>query len=117
MPETGRPWPPRFISGRQRRPRAEGQRMIVMKFGGTSVADAGAMRQAAAIVAARRDRHPLVVVSAMAGVTDELVRVARAARERRGEEALRKIDGLRRRHLAAAGELAAARQGGPSGEL
>ncbi|MDB4949729.1 MAG: aspartate kinase [Gemmatimonadetes bacterium] len=51
----------------------------VMKFGGTSVEDAAALARLAAIVAARRAERPVVVVSAMARVTDALVRaVARA---------------------------------------
>ena len=47
--------------------------MIVMKFGGTSVESAEAIERAAKIVASRRKRLPLVVVSAMAKVTDNLV--------------------------------------------
>ncbi len=46
--------------------------MIVCKFGGTSVADAAALRRLHAIVAERRDERPLVVVSALAGVSDLL---------------------------------------------
>ena len=42
---------------------------IVMKFGGTSVADAAALNNVAAIVAARLNDSPVVVVSAMSGVT------------------------------------------------
>lgn len=47
---------------------------IVMKFGGTSVADAPALENVARIVAAQRARRPVVVVSAMSGVTDALLR-------------------------------------------
>ena len=43
-----------------------------MKFGGTSVADAERIRACTAIVAARRSLRPVVVVSALAGVTDRL---------------------------------------------
>lgn len=46
---------------------------IVMKFGGTSVADAAAFENVARIVAAARDAAPVVVVSAMSGVTDGLL--------------------------------------------
>ncbi len=46
--------------------------MIITKFGGTSVADAAALRRLHAIVAARRAEKPLVVVSALAGVSDTL---------------------------------------------
>ena len=44
-----------------------------MKFGGTSVADAAAFENVARIVAAARDESPVVVVSAMSGVTDSLL--------------------------------------------
>ena len=46
---------------------------IVMKFGGTSVEDASAFGRVAAIVAERRDLRPVVVVSAMSGMTDALL--------------------------------------------
>lgn len=45
----------------------------VMKFGGTSVADAAAFENVARIIAAQRDVSPVVVVSAMSGVTDSLL--------------------------------------------
>jgi aspartate kinase len=71
--------------------------MLVLKFGGTSVADAEAIRRAAAIVAARRGAR-VVVVSALAGVTDALLRVGEvAAADERG--ALLALDGLTARHL------------------
>ncbi|HLQ37610.1 MAG TPA: aspartate kinase, partial [Planctomycetota bacterium] len=50
-----------------------------MKFGGTSVADAGSIRQVAAIVQQQRQRRPVVVVSAHAGVTDALLLLAATA--------------------------------------
>jgi bifunctional aspartokinase / homoserine dehydrogenase 1 len=59
----------------------QGKRLIVMKFGGTSVGNAERFRQCAAIIskAARHDRI-LVVVSAMAGVTDLIFKTIDAAR-------------------------------------
>jgi bifunctional aspartokinase / homoserine dehydrogenase 1 len=62
------------------------KQLIVMKFGGTSVGDASRFRQCAEIVkrAAEKDRI-IVVVSAMAGVTDLIFRTIDAAR--RGEAA------------------------------
>ena len=54
--------------------------MIVIKFGGTSVGDAHRVANAIDIVAERRDRKPIVVVSALAGVTNELVAASEAAR-------------------------------------
>ena len=73
--------------------------MIVVKFGGTSVGDAEAIRRAAAIVAARRNRQPIVVVSAMAGVTNALL--ALAEQSARGEliGAIRSVEGIRERHM------------------
>jgi aspartokinase len=41
---------------------------IVMKFGGTSVADAAAFDNVARIIAAELNSLPVVVVSAMSGV-------------------------------------------------
>jgi aspartokinase/homoserine dehydrogenase 1 len=62
------------------------KRLIVMKFGGTSVGNAERFRQCAEIVArgATKDRI-VVVVSAMAGVTDLIFKTIDAAR--RGETA------------------------------
>ncbi len=53
--------------------------MIVMKFGGTSVESAEAIRRVAGIVRARIDRHPVVVVSAMGKTTNKLLAIAAAA--------------------------------------
>ncbi|MEO6595288.1 MAG: aspartate kinase [Planctomycetota bacterium] len=53
--------------------------VIVMKFGGTSVGDAASIRQVVQVVRQHLDRRPVVVVSALAGVTDALLAVARSA--------------------------------------
>jgi aspartate kinase len=81
--------------------------MIVMKFGGTSVEDAKAIQRVAQIVRARLRRKPLVVVSAMAGVTDSLVRMSNAAAEANLDVALAELRNVRQRHLDAAQELVA----------
>ena len=78
---------------------------IVMKFGGTSVADAAALENVARIVAARRDQAPVVVVSAMSGVTDALLSSTRIASERDAEEATASLAETFRRHEQAAEEL------------
>ncbi len=52
---------------------------IVMKFGGTSVGDAKAIGRVVSIVRERLPQRPIVVVSAMARVTDQLLQMARAA--------------------------------------
>ncbi len=46
---------------------------IVMKFGGTSIADARAFESVAQIIAAHIGLRPVVIVSAMSGMTDALV--------------------------------------------
>ncbi|MEP7353313.1 MAG: lysine-sensitive aspartokinase 3 [Acidobacteriota bacterium] len=53
--------------------------MIVMKFGGTSVESAEAIRRIAGIVQSRMDRHPVVVVSAMGKTTNKLLAIAESA--------------------------------------
>ena len=53
--------------------------MIVMKFGGTSVQDAQAIDRVAAIVRERLPERPVVVVSALAKITDQLLAMAAAA--------------------------------------
>jgi aspartate kinase len=78
--------------------------VIVMKFGGTSVADAARIRAAALIVQGRLPRGPVVVVSALAGVTDLIVRAIAAAAD--GErDALEPIlaDLIRRHRWAVSG--------------
>src|SRR5262245_19163008 len=52
--------------------------MIVMKFGGTSVGIPENFARATRLVAARADRDPVVVVSALAGVTNLLVEFCRS---------------------------------------
>jgi len=79
--------------------------MIVMKFGGTSVQDASAIERAAEIVRARIVEGPVVVVSAMAKVTDHLLNMAKAAGVGDRETALKLSRDLRERHYNTAGEL------------
>ncbi len=68
-----------------------------MKFGGTSVQDAEAVRRVVAIVA-RETRPRLVVVSALAHVTDGLLELARLAEQGDADAALHGLRALRRRH-------------------
>ncbi len=80
--------------------------MIVMKFGGTSVENATAIARSAGIVRGRIPQKPVVVVSALARVTDQLIAMAHAAA---GNEHLPwagvTCAELRERHAAAAREL------------
>jgi aspartate kinase len=79
--------------------------MIVMKFGGTSVEDAAAIDRAACIVRERVREKPVVVVSALAKVTDQLLAMARAAGAGDREKAIQLSRALRERHYTVAGEL------------
>src|SRR3954451_21375610 len=80
-------------------------RMIVMKFGGTSVEDAAAIERAAAIVRDRLPKSPVVVVSAMARVTDQLLAMGRAAGSGDRNKALELSRAIRERHFATASDL------------
>ena len=80
---------------------------VVMKFGGTSVADSDAIERLIAIVrqqtaAAGASGAPVVVVSALARVTDALVDVARLAEEGDGERAASALRAIVDRHVAVA---------------
>ncbi len=79
--------------------------MIVMKFGGTSVEDAKAIDRVATIVKGRLEQKPVVVVSAMARVTDTLLTMARAAGEGERKAALKLCRSLQERHYSTASEL------------
>ena len=83
--------------------------LVVMKFGGTSVEDPAAIRRTAAIVAGRvaQGKQPIVVVSAMAKVTDQLLRAAAIAAEGDRTGALAISSRLRSRHRDTAAALVA----------
>lgn len=72
--------------------------VIVIKFGGTSVGDAERVSAAIDIVAERRDRQPVVVVSALAGVTNDLVAATEAARAGDLERVHQIVAKVRQRH-------------------
>ncbi|MEO8681744.1 MAG: aspartate kinase, partial [Vicinamibacterales bacterium] len=83
--------------------------MKVMKFGGTSVADQAAIERLIALVRAERQaeaqreggdaRGPVVVVSALSGVTDRLLGVAAMAGAGDVEGAYKSLLDLRERHI------------------
>ncbi|MGA6980715.1 MAG: lysine-sensitive aspartokinase 3 [Candidatus Sulfotelmatobacter sp.] len=79
--------------------------MIVMKFGGTSVEHAKAIQRVASIVKGRIEQRPVVVVSAMARVTDTLLSMARAAGAGERKSALKLCRSLQERHYETASEL------------
>ncbi|HKW47875.1 MAG TPA: aspartate kinase, partial [Gemmatimonadaceae bacterium] len=61
---------------------ADAPTCVVHKFGGTSLGNADCFRQVAKIVTERPEQRRLIVVSAMAGVTDQLVRAVHVAGKR-----------------------------------
>ena len=73
--------------------------MIVMKFGGTSVKDAEAIDRACRIVHSRLDRAPLVVVSALSGVTSGLLEAARLAGRGELGKSMEVFERLRTLHM------------------
>lgn len=68
--------------------------MIVMKFGGSSVASSQAIQRVASIVASRKKRRPAVVVSAMGKTTDRLLAIADCAVAGQRDEALKLLSDL-----------------------
>jgi aspartate kinase len=72
--------------------------MIVMKFGGTSVESAAAIERVAAIVKARVDDRPIVVVSAMGKTTNKLLAIAEAAIAGKRDDYIRQLHDLRDFH-------------------
>lgn len=79
--------------------------MIISKFGGTSVADATAIRRTADIIKGRLDRQPVVVVSALAGATNALIAIAELAAAGKLVQAIEQVEALRERHLSTIAEL------------
>jgi aspartokinase/homoserine dehydrogenase 1 len=80
---------------------------VVHKFGGTSVADAACIRRVAELVAARAERNLAIVVSAMRGVTDQLLGIVEHAE--RGADWTEALGAARGRYAQAATELLTAK--------
>ena len=68
--------------------------MVVMKFGGSSVADAERIRHVASIIKAYKDEKPVVVLSAMGDTTDHLLEAANTAVE--GKVDISRVEKLHR---------------------
>jgi aspartate kinase len=77
----------------------------ILKFGGTSVADAAAVQRVTGVVREHGGPRPVVIVSALAGATDALLAAADAAADGdpRGTEP--SLDALLERHASIAREL------------
>lgn len=80
--------------------------MLVMKFGGTSVEDAVAMQNVIGVVRTQLERArqqsnpaPMVIVSACAGITNKLIKLAELAASGERDEALRVLNEIKAHHF------------------
>jgi aspartate kinase len=86
--------------------------LVVMKFGGTSVEDPAAIRRLIGIVQSRSNSQPLLVVSALARVTDQLLEAGHAAAAGHLGSALATAREVYVRHEELADEVAEGVRGG-----
>ncbi|RAR73908.1 bifunctional aspartate kinase/homoserine dehydrogenase I [Flavobacterium aciduliphilum] len=79
--------------------------MIVLKFGGTSVANAQNIQKVIAIINQKATNHPLaVVVSALSGVTDMLINASKKAATK-DESYQNNLEEIKQKHFDAIAEL------------
>ncbi len=80
---------------------AKNKRMV-MKFGGTSIKDEEMIDKVVSIIKKKHDKgiELVVVVSAFAGTTDQLIEVAEKTKTGSKEEALNLVEKIKRRHLS-----------------
>ncbi len=95
LPATGGP-------SRRRRSPTRSHQVEVFKFGGASLADAAAIRQAVSLILAAPSWGVVTVVSALAGVTDALLMVAASAREGDVKTVKKALEDLHFRHCRVA---------------
>ncbi|MDR0409741.1 MAG: aspartate kinase [Spirochaetaceae bacterium] len=79
--------------------------MIVMKFGGSSLADTERIRRVTEIVRARLDRKPVVVLSAMGDTTDFILEAAQKAIDKGPVSVEFSLEKISETHLTASKEL------------
>ena len=79
--------------------------MIVMKFGGTSVQDAFAMRNVLSIAQEFSGHKILMVSSACSGITSELLSIASYSVYLNDEDRIRRIQEIIKRHIDICNEL------------
>ena len=84
--------------------------MIVMKFGGTSVGTVDRIRAAARVVQAAKAQCPVVVLSAMGGVTDRLIDAGKQAIAGKAQEVAASTASIRRTHEDAIASLIVAEE-------
>lgn len=76
-----------------------------MKFGGTSVEDARAFERVAHVIATRQEMRPVVVISAMSGMTDALLASVQLACDGHSQRAIASLAAQFARHIEVAQEL------------
>ena len=79
--------------------------MVVMKFGGTSVANCEAITRTIGIIESKLEKKPVVVVSALSGITDLLYAICDAASKRDKDATADLLAQLRTRHHNLCDEL------------
>ncbi len=79
--------------------------MIVIKFGGAAMADSDNVRNSVEYIKKIRDKKPVVVVSAMKGVTDILIKTIDDAVNKRNKNVLDNTNMLRVKHEKPVNEL------------
>ena len=79
--------------------------MVVMKFGGTSLGSVDRIKQAARVVASSRQSDPIVILSAMGGVTDLLLDTGGKAIRGADQEVIQALALLRATHESTASGL------------
>jgi aspartate kinase len=73
--------------------------MIIIKFGGTSVKDSDAIRNVSGIIRNRLNRQPIVVSSALAGITDLLLEALDSAFSHNEEKLRSDYEVIEKRHI------------------
>ena len=81
----------------------------IIKFGGTSVGSGERIRRVANIISHKvhdtGEDFPVVIVSAMAGITDQLLRIAQLASTGEHDDCETELNSLKQKHLEAANHL------------
>ena len=75
--------------------------MITMKFGGTSVGDVERLQEVASIVKSQYSGNPVIVASAMAGITNLLLDTAQLALRRKDDQVRENLEIIKDKHLQA----------------
>eukprot|EP00928_Gymnodinium_smaydae_P087557 TRINITY_DN71808_c0_g1_i1.p1 TRINITY_DN71808_c0_g1~~TRINITY_DN71808_c0_g1_i1.p1 ORF type:complete len:525 (-),score=98.92 TRINITY_DN71808_c0_g1_i1:130-1704(-) len=95
------------LAATQARARPVDQQLLVMKFGGTSLAGAECLRRVASIVTERLSRRPVLVLSAMGKTTNDLLAAADRALKKSASDGPVDLTKIRAAHVGVLKELGA----------